>query len=151
MPSAQNAHRHWRGNWKLWNVDDTYGPDLSFTMQRERYLLKMDEDFGNESNSDPRRWIWRRWFRVWSYNHCPSLHSWYAIPFHDDPRRWKLDDDDDSTSTTNWRLTDLSYASSLPFERSDTSSLTSADAESGIFSHSRGIMLRSLFFSYLLI
>ena len=39
---------------KLWIVNDTYGPDLSFTMimQRERYLLKMDEDFGDESNSE---------------------------------------------------------------------------------------------------
>src|SRR5271168_4893051 len=35
----------------------------------------------------------------------------------------------------------LSYASSPSFKRSDTSSLTMNSAESGIFSHSRGIML----------
>ena len=133
----------------LWINDETYGPDLSFTMKDKRYLLKMDEDIGENQTPTPDERTWRRWrqFGVLNRNHCRFPHSHYATPFNDDPRRWKLDDDDDSTSTMNWRLTDRFMFPFPSFERSDTSSLTTIDAESGIFSHSRGIMLRSLFFS----
>ena len=33
---------------KLWIVNNTYGPDLSFDMRHEQYLLKIDEDFGQQ-------------------------------------------------------------------------------------------------------